>query len=141
MASYTIDSSVFISAFNQQDVFHKQTKEFFDCLGKMDFEIILPISVIAEVGNILIKNRKIKDTLIFLDYFYEFTVIEFNYEFLLSAFPVFRKFKLKTGDILAASTAYLYKAVLISWDKQLLKQSKKLVASFTPDEFCRQSFS
>ncbi|OQX50777.1 hypothetical protein B5M47_03165 [candidate division CPR3 bacterium 4484_211] len=45
-----------------------------------------------------------------------------------------KKFR-ATADTIIAATTYEHHSCLISWDKSLLKQTKKALPSFTPTEY------
>ena len=135
MTLLTVDSSVFVSALNKKDVLHEESREFFEFLKTKDFQIVIPTIVIVEVGNILMKSKKLRNINSFLDKFYEFEVIDLDFEFLTKIFPKFRHFNLKTGDAIIASTASFYNTTLITWDRQLIYQAKKEMDVSTPRQY------
>lgn len=135
MERLTIDSSVFISALNIKDKFHRQSRKFFAALEEMEVEIIIPATVILEVFNILLKAGKKKAAEEAVSTLLDFTVVEIDSDFLIDALPNFEKFALKTADATIAVTSLYYQTILVSWDRRPIKEVKKVHQALSPAEF------
>ena len=128
-----LDSSVYISSLNTKDIFHKQTKKFALQLKNEKIEIVVPVLVVLEVANILQQPAE--------DVFYIFEdglLINLDLSLIKEIIPLFKKVKIKISDAVIAATAKIYEAGIISWDKKLVKESKKLVNAYTPEEYLQE---
>ena len=133
MKTLLLDSSVYISSLSKKDIFHRETKEFTSLLKDEEIEIISPILVVLEVANILQKSA-----IRILSLFEESLVVDLNWNFGKQIIPFFKKVNLKTSDAIIVAVAKIYKAQLISWDKKLIRESKKLVQAYTPQEYLKK---
>ena len=128
-----LDSSVYISSLNTEDIFHRQTKEFAQRLKNKKIEIVVPVLVVLEVANILQQPAE--------DVFYIFEdglLVNLDLAITKEIIPLLKNIKLKTSDAVIAATAKIYEAGIISWDKKLVKESKKLVFACTPKEYLQE---
>lgn len=131
--SICIDSSVFISSLGEKDIYSLPSRKFFQRLGNE--EIILPVLVVAEVLNILGKQKaanlkEIYESLI------SFRLIDLNHKLLKELLKIISKnTSLKTSDLIVALTAKIEKAVLITWDKKLLSSASSICSVKTPNEY------
>jgi len=135
MKLLTIDSSVFVAVFDSLDIFHQQSKDFFDYLANSKVRVVLPILVLFEVSNALARKKKIEDPAWLLGEFEKFELLDMDTEFLKSAFPFFRLLSIKTGDAVIAATSVLYDTKLITWDRTFRDAVKKYVSVFTPPDY------
>ncbi len=128
MKTIILDSSIYISSLNSTDVLNKKTKEFLSSLEKeSNIKIVVPVIIILEVANILQKSpQEISAIFIGGD------VVELNFDIVKKLIPIFRLIKLKTSDAVIIGCAKIFQAELISWDKKLVKEAKKLVKAYTP---------
>ncbi|MBI4994986.1 type II toxin-antitoxin system VapC family toxin [Candidatus Peregrinibacteria bacterium] len=139
-----VDSSVFISSFVTQDSRHKISTEFFATIKKKQQQIIAPINVVFEILHAyyrLTKNRQKTDNLyqMIIDWNLtkELRIANIESSFLVYFTAYHHLFNLKTADSIVALTAHRFKYPLVSWDKQFLKNTKKHIKTFSPDEFLR----
>lgn len=132
MKSILLDSSIYIASLNPQDSFHAKTKDFLLRLDKdlADFEIVVPVLIILEVANIL--KKPAKDV---LSIFTGGEIVEFTLDFIEKLISLFKPLKLKAADSTIVAVAKIYQAELISWDKKLIKESKKLLKAYTPEDY------
>ena len=125
-----LDASVYIASLKSKDIFYKQTRKFLLSLqGKMP-EIITPSLVMLETANIL--KTSISDTFLI---FKDSLVVDLDLDLVREIIPFFKKINLKTSDAVIAAAAKIFKTDLISWDKKLVKESRKLVKAYTPTEY------
>lgn len=146
MNSFVIDSSVYIARFNKKDVFHSVTKRFFLQLEKVlsEAHFFMPSLVLFEVANYFCRegNLNMKKTYerferaVLKDL--QFTIDILDFEFLFAFRRFIPKVRLKTSDAAIACSAAIHNAVLVSWDKRLLKNAKPHVAIMTPREFLKR---
>lgn len=133
-----LDSSVFISYLNKDDIFFDRTIEFIDYLKDKQEIIILPVIVFLEVANVLTRNnRHFKEGYMF-SVFNKYEMIEIDLHLARLLLPMFKKFRLKTSDSIILGTAILNEATLITWDKKLEKEAKKLIDVQTPKSFLKK---
>lgn len=137
MAVLLFDSSVYISVLNPKDIFYHQTQKFtLELRKKSGVEIIIPALVLLEVANI---SKRSVEQILFL--FKDSLLIDLDLSLSREIIPIFKKVNLKTSDAIITAIAKIYKAELISWDKKLLKEAKKLTKAFTPLEYLRKEYT
>ncbi len=133
MTKLIIDSSVFISALGIKDEYSSDSRKFFEkCY---DSEIFVPALVIAEVLTVLTKQG-MKNAASLLKYFSSLNLVPLDYGFLkyfVTHLPP--STTLKTSDLIVTLSASRHQAILITWDKKLLSENKKLLSITTPTEY------
>lgn len=131
MKTLLLDSSIYISSLNRLDPFHQKTKDFIQDREKASEEIgvIVPILIVLEVANILKKSPQE-----IMRFFVGGEIIELDQDLAGKLIPLFKSMPLKTSDAVIAGIAKIYKAELVRWDKKLIKEAKKLVKVYTPEE-------
>lgn len=128
-----IDSSVLISALDKNDPYLKPSSEFLNVIHKED--VILPIIVVAETMIILLRQGygTIPEL---LDNLFKFKIISLDKNELNKIIAnCSSTTNLKTADFIITMTAKLNKAILVTWDRQLLKNS--ICKTLTPQEFIK----
>lgn len=133
MKKIVIDSCVFVSNFSN-DKFTDQSKLFFQQVSDIDISVILPALVEAETLIVLKQNGK-KDFTQIIEIFSQMKFQTIDKKVILNLIAVLEKntIKLKASDFLIALTARLNKAILITWDQQLLENS--ICKTLTPREY------
>ena len=140
--SIVIDSSIFISSLISEDPNHTISRKFLAAVKKKNRQIIIPMLAVFEILHAYFKLCKDMDK---TDHLYQ-TLIDWNIEGTLRVinmeaealvyFTAYHHlFPLKTADTIIAITAHHFKSVLISLDKQLLKNSKQHIRAMTPAQF------
>lgn len=123
MKKIVIDSCVFISHFGK-DEFTIESKTFFQKISQTDTQIILPALVASEVLLVLRQNgAKNLDKIIQIFFQMKLSVVDKK---TIEALIVHLKTNiptLKTSDLIITLSAKINNAVLITWDKQLLKNN------------------
>lgn len=136
----TIDSSVFISLLVQNQRNSKESKLFFDFALNKKIKFLVPIIVLFETFHSLKKLNYFDDIYSYKKYkqlfnFDCFKYFELNFHF----FNLFKQLnffdRLKTSDAIVATSAFLSKSSLITWDQKLLNHSH---SAFTPGQFLDQ---
>lgn len=134
---FTIDSSVLISMLIELQSNHSDSKNFIDYVMRKKGVLIVPMIIFFETFHTLkrlgffdVKNAH--ETFIqFCNYsnfkFFDLNMKFFNYFKQIDCFN-----NLKTSDAIIASSAFLTESILISWDRQLIKNT---VNAYTPSEF------
>lgn len=142
----TIDSSVYLSAIEQNDDFFAESTNFFRTILQEDYQITSPILILCEIIHTLKRNTKnaqiLNQRLRLIKKSFtrsESTVIAMEKNF-LKDFEKLSPFfaKLKTSDAIVALTALIYNTTLISWDKKLNEVAKKYIPAYSPSEFLRK---
>ncbi len=137
MTKITIDSSVFLSALIDGDRFHDESRVFFDNIKDQNSVIVEPITVLLEVVNILIKNG-VRDAGLVLERLLEFQILDLDASMFSDSQFVFQKCRLKTADALVVWCASVSESILVSWDRQLLREAKKLAIAENPSEYIKR---
>ncbi|OGQ04286.1 MAG: hypothetical protein A2W61_02905 [Deltaproteobacteria bacterium RIFCSPLOWO2_01_44_7] len=139
MSLLTIDSSVYLSALIAADSFHKPSKEFFHQINKKKVDVVLPILVPLEVANILCRQGlPITKVQQIFESFYstpKTRILALDWALGKAFIEEIGKFNLKTADWLIAATCFYLESTLITWDKQLLENTKVLLKSKMPTEW------
>lgn len=133
MKNIVIDSCVYVSHFGK-DGLTPQSKSFFQSLLQTDVQIVLPAIVEAEVLVVLKQNgsKNIGRVSQILSKM-KFAAIDREIIRELTISLKTKKPNLKTSDLLVALTTKLNNAVLITWDKQLLKNN--ICKTLLPTDF------
>lgn len=128
-----LDSSVFISFFNDTDVFHLNTVNYIkNLLEDKKLTIIMPALVFLEVAYVLTKQLRIFDEEKILTVFAKYERIPLTFSLIEKILPFLRHITLKTSDAALVAIAKYTDATLITWDEQLLAKAGKFVKTQTP---------
>lgn len=134
---FTIDSSVLISMLIELQSNHSDSKNFMDYVMDRKGILVVPIIIFFETFHTL-KRLGFFDVKNAHEIFIQFCNYS-NFKFLDLNMKFFNYFKqidcfdnLKTSDAVIASAAFLTESTLISWDRQLIKNT---INSYTPTEF------
>ncbi len=131
--SICIDSSVFISALGDKDIYSDISRKFFQKLENE--EIIISALVVAEVINILRKQKTVNVEEVY-NSLISFRLIDINQKLLKELLEVSTQSpSLKTSDLIVALTAKMEKAMLITWDKKLLSSASSICLVKTPNNY------
>lgn len=128
-----IDSSVFVSSIGIDDVNTPKSRELFKKISSV--EIFVPTLVIAETLHTLYKqgNTKIVSISKFLFSLQLINLDQSLIQNIIKFLP--ESVRLKTSDWLIAAIAKINNAVLITWDKKLLRYAGTICDVFSPEQF------
>jgi predicted nucleic acid-binding protein len=136
-ARLTIDSSVFLSSWQTNEVSHQHSLAFFNTLNNTPVKIAVPDLAIFELSNVLtrigLNCRPYLD--IFDDEWIE--LVPLSEELHTLFVKLASKAALKTSDLIFCATAKLTHSTLISWDRRLLREASKVVNALTPLDYVR----
>ena len=140
MSLYTIDASVFISAFISQELHHSTSQA---CLSRLRVEgeiLACPTLLLVEVAAALARNtgdnsrsQHFALSLASLPGMRLFALSEGLVELAVQAAVESR---LRGADAVYAAVAIQQKATLITWDQQMLTRTATLVKVMTPEHYC-----
>lgn len=134
--TYLIDSSVYISALNSDDVLQPTSQTALSIIQKS--RIIVPTLIISEIITVLNKTNP-KATKSAVRSLLNHEVITLDIKFIHQFSRRIRSNNhLKTSDLIIAITALIYKATLITWDKQLINNTKSWCVAVTPTQIKEQ---
>ena len=135
-----IDSSVFIASLIETDRCHSASRHFFGVLEKGEKQTVLvePSIVVLEIANVLTKSGHAREATSLQPYFTSTEIIPIDNEFITHAIPLLSRVNLKTADVIIAISAHLWDATLVSWDKKLLQEAKRITRAFTPEEYLKK---
>lgn len=128
-----IDSSVFISASGNPDIFTKESKKFFRKTSIQSIHVVIPSIVVAETLVKIYRHKKhikrMREKLL------EMEVIPLDSHFLEKFSYLIKKANLKTSDLIIAVCAKLEGATLITWDQRHLSKDNYLCPTLTPTQY------
>lgn len=137
---FTIDSSVLISMLIEIQTNSADSKKFMEFVTAKNGICIVPMIIFFESFHVLKKLgffdvKNAHETFVqFCNYryfkFFDLNLKFFNYFKQIDCFN-----NLKTSDAIIASAAFLTESILITWDKQLVKNISN---SYTPKEFLEE---
>lgn len=135
-----LDSNVYISLFSPHEITHEETFRCFQFFHQHDeYEMILARLVIFEVMSaLLIKaegEKNMRDAVHIMKKNAQQEIIELTEDLEEIFFLHCGKLRLKTSDLLITLSAFEDGAILITWDKILLREAKKIIRCYTPIEF------
>lgn len=139
MKALLVDASVFVAALLESNTHHAASRQFFTLLReneKLPY-LVVPATIVLEVANILTKFGRHREARSLPSYFPTLQVVPVDDSFIRQAMPVFARVHLKTADAIVVATAFLWKAHLVSWDRQLLREAKHLIPALTPPEYLK----
>lgn len=134
--SVSIDASVLISSIGIKDVFTPDSRKLFTQLTSKQ-RVVISIVAAAET-MVVLSRQKATSGAKTLDYLKQFQIVPLD----MSSLKEFSKFfdrNLKTSDFLIATTAALHRAILVTWDKQLLSPANRICKTITPAQFISRS--
>lgn len=134
---FTIDSSVLISMLIDLQANHSDSKNFLNYVINKKGLLVMPMIIFFETFHTL-KRLGFFDVKNAHEVFIEFCNYDY-FKFFDLDMKFFNYFKqvdcfnnLKTSDAIIASAAFLTESTLISWDKQLIKNT---INAYTPTGF------
>ena len=140
MSLYTVDASVFISAFIPQELHHSTSQA---CLSRLRMEadgLACPTLLLVEVAAALARNtgdnsrsQHFALSLASLPGMRLFALSEGLVELAVQAAVESR---LRGADAVYAAVVIQQKATLITWDQQMLTRTATLVEVVTPEHYC-----
>ena len=137
---YTIDTSVFISALDQDDPKVAASQKFLKYVHDSSKEVVIPTVVLIEVLNVLRRRLQHRDAA-FVKKTYQnlvnapnVIVVPVDMAYVETIFSLPASAQLKSNDLMIAMCAFACKSILVSWDKTFLKQAKKFVNVSDPEE-------
>lgn len=130
-----LDSSVFISFFNDTDVFHRKTEAFLKkIIKKQGLVIILPVLIFLEILHILYKQLSKFDEKTVFTIFSKYEKVDISFTLVPQILPLLKELDLKTSDAIIVALTKLFDATLITWDKKIINQAKEVIKVKTPPE-------
>jgi len=133
-----VDSSVFISFFNDQDINHRDTIKLFEKFSKdKSIGLILSVLVFLEVTYVLGKQEIKVNEDEMINIFTTAERIDLDYVLTKTILPIMKSLNLKTSDAVIVAIAKLTQSKFITWDKKLQKEAGKIIKTVTPKEFLR----
>ena len=100
--------------------------------------LVIPATIVLEVANVLISLGHPKEAMVVYKYFPTLNIVAIDDDFVKRAIPLLEKVRLKTADAIIAVSAALGGAMVVSWDKKLLKETGKLTEVATPEVFLKK---
>lgn len=137
-----IDASVFLSSLVTHEKYHQESRKFFGMIKKNKIKVHIPILTVFEILSShfrLINDENITDLiykeLIEWNLTRDLNIINLEANFLVHFTAHHYLFKLKTSDTVVALTAHYLGYPLVTWDKQMIKESRDKFEVMTPAEF------
>jgi len=136
-----VDSSVFVASLLEDDPSHTSVQRFFallDAQDDMGYSVVEPATVVLEVANTLTRLGHSQEAGDITAYFSSVEIMPIDRAFINSVLPLLKNINLKTADALIAAAAHLLEAALITLDKKLLREAKKITPAYTPEEYMKK---
>ena len=140
MSPYTIDASVFISAFISQEVHHSTRQA---CLSRLRVEsdgLACPTLLLVEVAVALAlntgDNSRSQYFALSLASLPGMRLFALNEGLVESAVQAAVESRLRGADAVYAAVAIQQKATLVTWDQQMFTRTATLVKVMTPEHYC-----
>lgn len=136
----TLDSSFLVSFFSKDEFGFEVSKKLMDYADQKKIIFLVPMIVLLEVFHTLKRTGELENDYQhnqFESFLNSDSIKYFDLD--MSFFNMFKEFpffnKLKTSDAIIATSAFINKSILISWDKRLLENSWQ---GYTPDQFLKK---
>ena len=133
-----IDANVYVSGWIENETHSAVTNNFFEYLQSSPHIVLLSRMSACEVMNVLMRAGSAeKKVFSFIqELFYSASsILQLSSDFEQIFFSFYGALKLKTLDVMILLTAWSEAEVLITWDKILLREGKRIMTIMTPDEF------
>lgn len=138
MEKILIDSSVYLSALLDGETHQSSSQHFFQKLQQSDIQLIMPILILMELCTVAQRHQAngVRNEILRLLGEHAFELVALDEIFFYESFlPYHSKFHLKTADAIIAATALSQRAILVTWDKALLKAVVKPSVALTPTDY------
>jgi predicted nucleic acid-binding protein len=137
-----IDSSVYVSAFQENEPQHKCSLEFLEKVyHDENIRVVVSPLVVIEVLNVLARKnnkkpalKRVQNSIFNPD---GVSICEISEDLIDSFFSAALKISLKTADLMIILSASSEADVLIGWDKKMIKEGKKIMNCLTPEEYLK----
>jgi predicted nucleic acid-binding protein len=144
MISILLDSSVLIAASLQGDLFFRESAQLVQKLLIPGNKIVLTLPRLVMVETIVNIYKHTKD-----EYRTKWVgeiaqqrentlIVELDQLIQNTAEILLPKVSLKTSDLIIATSAYITKSTLITWDTKLIKEASKICEALTPKQFLKK---
>lgn len=138
-----LDSNVYISAYVKSDLFHQVSEACLEYLQVHGDMIIMSYLALFEVITVLMRMREKESHIRFFSEIMKAMsnrpplglTADMEPSLLLHGFSI----SLKTSDMIMALTAFEEQAILLTWDKQMIREAKKIIRCVTPEEFLKHT--
>lgn len=135
---YTIDASVWINSFDQQEHGHEMSRHFLMVLGQQDIQISAPYLLLPEVSGAISRTRKnIEQAQNFafkLTQLPNLTLLALDGLLGQQALQLAAKHKLRGADAIYAAVALKTNHILVSLDNEHLSRLTGILTVLTPAE-------
>lgn len=136
-----IDSNVYVSAFVKSDRFHEVSALCLEHLLVNNNAVIVSALALFEVITVLMRKHEDEGNVrMFSTSIKSMSNLtplglsgDMEPDLFLHGFSVL----LKTSDLIMVLTAFEERAILLTWDNQMLREAKKIIRCFTPKEFLK----
>ena len=142
MATYTVDASVFLNAFNSHEPNHVESREFLARLQEEELPIIAPALLLPELAATVSRGRgdadlarKFADTVSRLPHL---MLIPLDLTLARQAVDVAADRQLRGSDAVYAAVALRFGTTLVSLDREQLRRMRGIVKACGPADALRE---
>lgn len=133
---YTVDASVWVNSFDQQEVGYEDSREFLGLLAKQEMSIYVPTLVLVEVAAAISRTRgDISQAEAFanaLSKIPKLHLVNLDEDLAKEAQRLAAHQKLRGADAVYAAVALRKNCVLVTTDKEQLTRLNNIVVAQTP---------
>ncbi len=133
MTFYTIDSSVWVSAFLADEINHERAYAFLTTAIKNSSNIIIPVTVTIEVAMALARRGEsvlADQALEFMLAIPSMQFVEITYSKMIDIIQAISSLKVRGMDAIVIAIAREYGSQLVTFDKELGQRAKGFVQTF-----------
>ncbi len=130
MASYTIDSSVWVAALLTDETNHKRAYAFLTLAIQDNSSIIIPVTIAVEVAMALARRSEgalAEKTLEFILAVPSIQFVELTYSRMIDVIQTASPLKVRGMDAIVLAVAHEYGSQLVTLDKELEQRAKNFV--------------
>ncbi len=135
---YTIDASIWINSFDQQERGHETSRHLLMVLGQQGIQISAPYLLLPEVSGAISRTRKnaeqAQDFAFMLTQLPNLTFLAFDELLGEQALQLAAKHKLRGADAVYAAVALKTNHILVSLDNEHLSRLTNVLTVLTPAE-------
>jgi predicted nucleic acid-binding protein len=131
-----VDASVWVALLFQRDIFHPQSRAWFDAYSYLNTRVIAPSLVLSEVAAGL--SRRTNDAMIgrasiqYLLSLSNLDIVSINHRLAKTAAEVAADYRLRGADAVYVALALTLDVPLVTWDSEQMNRVQNVVKTGIP---------
>jgi len=135
---YTIDASVFLNAFNLQELGHSESQRFLAALETAGDPVIVPTLIVAEIASTIARTYNDRDRALIhasaIASLPHLTLVPMNETMVMETADIAATYRLRAADASYVVVAEKYATRLISRDREQLTKGSRVAICETPEQ-------